>query len=145
MSCLFVVDFFSFIYILIIRIMFVKWLQFLLVSLFWGATNPLLKKGSAGIELIETTNQFKKLLLQLKWLMTTPSFTLPFILNQCGSVIYYYVVANSDISVAVPAINSLTMVFTALVGRLLGETALSTKTYLGMAMVVGGVCVSMSE
>ncbi len=126
--------------------MFGKLLQFLIVAIIWGSTNPLLKKGSVGVETVDTSrnNKIKKALLQLKWLLLTPSFTLPFLLNQCGSVLYYIVVANSDISLAVPVINSLTLVVTALAGRVMGEAALSIQTYLGMVLVVTGVCISVS-
>ena len=119
-----------------------KWLQYLFVSFVWGSTNPLLKRGCTGLDTIATTSRLKTAFLQLKWLLLTPSFTLPFLLNQTGSILYYLVVAGSDLSVAVPVINSLTLVFTALVGRLMGETRLSFRSYLGMGLVVLGVSIS---
>ena len=123
-----------------------KLFQYLFVALIWGSTNPLLKKGSVGMENVGTTSsKIKSALLQLKWLLLTPSFTFPFLLNQSGSVVYYVVVANSDISVAVPVINSLALLFTTLAGRIIGESALSKKSYLGMAMIVAGVCISVSS
>ena len=118
-------------------------LQFLFVALVWGCTNPLLKRGSVDIEKITVQNKLKRALLQLKLLLLTPSFTVPFLVNQSGSVFYYLAVANSNISVAVPVINSLTLVVTTLTGRLMGEQALPVKSYIGMALVVTGVCIAV--
>lgn len=42
-------------------------------------------------------------------------------LNQLGSVVYFFVLQRVDISLAVPVTNSLTFVFTALMGWFLNE------------------------
>lgn len=46
---------------------------------------------------------------------------IPFIVNQLGSVMYFIALQNIDISLALPVANSLTFVFTAIVGWILGE------------------------
>lgn len=50
-------------------------------------------------------------------------------LNQSGSVLYFFTLQNVDLSLAVPVTNSLTFVFTALVGWILGEKLPSKRTY----------------
>ena len=64
-------------------------------------------------------------------------------MNQSGSVLYYLTIASSDISIAVPVINSLTLVVTTIMGTLMGEKVLSVKSYLGIVCVVSGVCISI--
>lgn len=42
-------------------------------------------------------------------------------LNQLGSIIYIIVLQNIDLTISVPVANSLTFVFTAISGWILGE------------------------
>lgn len=114
-------------------------LCFGLVALIWGATNPLLRRGGAGIERVRAANRLLRLLAELRFLATTPRYFLPFLANQAGSVLYYLTIARADISLAVPITNSLTFVATTLVGRALGEPAPSHRTYAGMVVVSCGV------
>jgi len=57
-------------------------------------------------------------------------YILPFILNQCGSVLYFLTLQNTDISLAVPVSNSLTFVFTAIMGWFLGEEKAHRSKYI---------------
>lgn len=51
----------------------------------------------------------------------TLQYMLPFLFNQCGSVLYFLTLQDTDISLAVPVSNSLTFIFTAITGWFLGE------------------------
>ncbi|KGL76139.1 Transmembrane protein 234, partial [Tinamus guttatus] len=46
---------------------------------------------------------------------------LPFLLNQCGSLLFYLTLASTDLSLAVPLCNSLALVATLVTGKILGE------------------------
>ena len=48
-------------------------------------------------------------------------YVVPMIVNQLGSVIYFFTLQGVDLSIAVPVTNSLTFVFTAIVGIFLKE------------------------
>lgn len=109
------------------------------VAIIWGATNPLIKRGSAGIENIKCSNRVLQFLAELKFLACKWQHIVPFLLNQSGSVLYYYTIGQADISLAVPITNSLTLVVTMATGRLLGERVKSQWTYIGVAMVTSGV------
>lgn len=121
-----------------------KWLSYMLVSLIWGCTDPFLKRGSQGMDTVITTNsKLLNIFTQFKWLLFNYQFTIPFVLNQVGSVLYYVVVAQSDISLAVPVINSLTLIVTTIVGMAIGEEVLSFKRYCGIFCIVIGVSFSL--
>ena len=122
-----------------------KLLYYLLVALLWGCTDPLLKRGSEGINsVVSSDSKILKVILQFKWLVLNYQFTLPFIINQAGSVLYYVLIAQSDISLAVPVINSLKLVVTTIVGIvILGERVESARTYCGMLCIVIGVSLSV--
>ncbi|POI34598.1 hypothetical protein CIB84_001648 [Bambusicola thoracicus] len=45
----------------------------------------------------------------------------PFLLNQCGSLLFYLTLASAELSLAVPLCNSLALIVTLVTGRILGE------------------------
>ena len=113
---------------------------FAVVAVVWGSTNPLLKRGGAGLEKVQHPgNRVVQLLAELKFLALNWRYMLPFLVNQSGSVVYYLTIASADISLAVPITNSLTFLVTMLVGRWMGERAGSHLTYVGIVLVVCGV------
>ncbi|XP_006003299.2 transmembrane protein 234 [Latimeria chalumnae] len=111
----------------------------LVVALLWGGTNPLLKKGSEGIERVKKGNAAVQLLAEMKFLVFNCKYMVPFLLNQTGSVLYYITLASTDLSLAVPLSNSLTFLFTLLTGKLLGEDIGGKKAVLGMLLTMVGV------
>jgi len=108
------------------------------VAFLWGATNPLIKRGSIDITKVKADNSFKQFLLELKYLITNVQYLIPMALNQFGSILYFLMLQSVDLTLAVPVTNSLTFVFTALSGRLLGEQSASKNTYLGMLLILAG-------
>lgn len=120
-------------------------LSFLLVSAVWGSTNPLLKLGSRGIERVKGRNFLQQFLLDSKFLVTHCSYTVPFLLNQASSLLYYWVVARTKLSLAVPVVNSLTLLFTVLVGVALGEKAGSVRSWCSMGLIIAGVSLCLSS
>jgi len=71
---------------------------------------------------------------------------LPYALNQCGSVLYYYLLASSDLSVAVPVCNALSLVFSCITSYMLGERVdQPLKAIVGSALVMVGVAICMSS
>ena len=111
---------------------------FVLVGLMWGATNPLLKRGSKGIEDVKHQNRVWQFLLEMKFLVLNWKYMLPFAVNQLGAVVYYVTISTADITLAVPLTNSLTFLFTTLFGLLLGEH-ISPHTIAGVVLVLSGV------
>lgn len=111
---------------------------FVLVGLLWGATNPLLKRGSAGMEKVVHPNRILKFLLELKFLILNWKYVIPFSINQLGAVLYYTTIGQADITLAVPITNSLTFLFTTLFGWLLGEPT-PPQILAGTILVTSGI------
>ncbi|CBY24558.1 unnamed protein product [Oikopleura dioica] len=80
--------------------------QLIVVSLFWGITNPFLKSG--GSKLDENMGIMQRTIS----LYSNLSFFIPFVVNQCGSLIYYYSLGLFPISLAIPLVNSCTLFLT---------------------------------
>ncbi|XP_053701301.1 transmembrane protein 234 isoform X1 [Synchiropus splendidus] len=117
----------------------VEVLCLLLVSLLWGCTNPLMKSGSAGIESVNAPGRVSQFVAELKFLILNKKYLLPVLLNQAGSLLYFYTLSSADLSVAVPVSNSLTFVFTLLTGKLLGEDLGGKGAVAGMVLTMMGV------
>ncbi|XP_011873864.1 PREDICTED: transmembrane protein 234 homolog [Vollenhovia emeryi] len=109
-----------------------------LVALLWGATNPFLKKGAQGLEDVKAASFYGQFVKELAFLVTNLKYMLPFLLNQCGSVLYFLTLPSIDLSLAIPVSNSLTFVFTAVTGWFLGEEKAHRNTYLGMMFILCG-------
>lgn len=117
----------------------VELLSLLLVSVLWGCTNPLLKRGTEGIENVTKSNRFYQLLAEIKFLFLNLKYLVPFLLNQSGSLVYYYTLSTTELSLAVPVANSLTFLCTLLTGKLLGEEFGGKQAVVGMFLTMTGV------
>jgi drug/metabolite transporter (DMT)-like permease len=106
------------------------------VGVLWGGTNPLMNRGGEGISKRKGGGG---VLGDLLYLFSRWRYVLPFALNQCGSLVYYYTLGEAEMSVAVPLANSFTFVFTAIASRLLGEEALHWHSCVGIGFVLFGV------
>ncbi|XP_037952834.1 transmembrane protein 234 homolog [Teleopsis dalmanni] len=113
-------------------------LLLVIVGLLWGATNPFIRLGSQGIEQINTGSKWKNLLLELRMISMRLKYWVPFLLNQAGSVLYVYTLQDTSITAAVPVANSLSFVFTAITGYLLGEKIPGRKVVIGTVLVCLG-------
>ncbi|XP_055599674.1 transmembrane protein 234 homolog [Uranotaenia lowii] len=112
------------------------------VALFWGATNPFIRRGSLGYNNLKSTTKLGQIWLEIKFLVSRWQYLLPLALNQIGSVVYVFALQRTELSLVVPMANSLTFVFTAITARLLGEQGAGWKTYTGMALVIAGTALS---
>ena len=71
---------------------------------------------------------------------------LPYVVNQSGSVMYYFTLANSNLSLAVPICNALALVFSIFTSIALGESIRRPwVTILGAALVVAGVTLCLHD
>jgi glucose uptake protein GlcU len=93
------------------------------------------KESSLLSFLIVTLSKFRRIRV---WL--------PYALNQCGSLLYYWLLASSDLSMAVPLCNALSLVFSCITSYALGERAdQPIRALVGSALVMIGVAICMSS
>ena len=115
----------------------------ILVGALWGCTNPLLRKGAAEVEPNQRTNASSLKVV----LMTFLNFRvwLPYLLNQSGSIVFYVLLANSDLTLAVPICNALAMVFSFMTSACLGEKIDKPfQAFVGATLVLVGVTICVS-
>ena len=123
-------------------------LSLLLVGVFWGCTNPFMRKGF--IETKSNTQQekdndgLKSFILNKLVLLVNIKVWLPYLLNQCGSLLYYKTLASSNLTLSVPICNALSLVFSCITSALLGERMNKPKRAIfGVILVLLGVGVCM--
>ncbi|CAG10452.1 unnamed protein product [Tetraodon nigroviridis] len=114
-------------------------LSLLLVSVLWGCSNPLLKRGTQGLETVAETSRVSQLFAEIKFLFLNFRYLIPFLLNQCGSLVYYYTLSSTELSFAVPVANALSFLCTLLTGKLLGEEFGGKKAVVGMFLTMAGI------
>ncbi|XP_059208601.1 transmembrane protein 234 [Centropristis striata] len=117
----------------------VELLSLLLVSVLWGCTNPFLKRGTEGIETVQHRNRVLQLLAEIRFLVLNLKYLVPFLLNQSGSLVYYYTLSTTEMSLAVPVANSLSFLCTLVTGKLLGEKIGGKRAVLGMFLTMSGI------
>ena len=88
------------------EILIINCLWILVTALVWGITNPFLRKGAKGIDVVGESDSkvndggdeekksllkvFKTAFKEAKWCLLNWKLTLPFAVNQSGSVLFYY-------------------------------------------------------
>ena len=118
----------------------------IIVGALWGCTNPLLRKGS--VETARHTRRNESFLKSSLRCLLNVKVWLPYVLNQSGSLVFYFLLAKSDLSLAVPICNALALVFSFVTSLALGEKMQKPiRSFLGATLVVVGVtiCVSTQE
>mmetsp|Transcript_6078 Transcript_6078/g.8876 ORF Transcript_6078/g.8876 Transcript_6078/m.8876 type:complete len:168 (-) Transcript_6078:671-1174(-) len=128
-------------------------ISMILVAALWGCTNPFLARGAASHPAenvaAASISTFRKWipkcmhsLLNFCYL----SVLLPYIINQCGSILYYYLLASCNLSVVVPCCNALSLAFALGTSYILGERVnYPLRAILGSVLVTLGVAICMLE
>jgi Putative transmembrane family 234 len=130
----------------------------LLVGALWGCTNPFLRKGALSEETKQPTyaqasNSSKRNIdIYIKQLLKFRSIEvwLPYVLNQTGSIAFYYLLSNSNLSIAVPCCNALALAFSVGTSWLMREHSTVNhpiRSVIGSVAVMVGVmvCVHSSQ
>lgn len=111
----------------------------IVVSTLWGGTNPFIRQASKCLKDVkQQSSGFNNFITEIVHVFKNWKYSLPFLLNQSGSVFYNILVAKLDLSVAVPVVNSLTFLITIIVGMLLNEPITKMKVF-GSVLVISGV------
>lgn len=113
-----------------------------LVACLWGVTNALMKQGTSGVERIRSDSKIKQIFCEIKYLILNWKYFIPFLINQAGSILYFWILSTATLSIVVPFTNSLTLVVATLFGKALGEVTGGFYLYLGITLILVGVAIS---
>lgn len=123
----------------------------MMVGLIWGCTNPLVRRGGAdagesapatGHKNDSSSSSSTGVVAKFVGRIQRVQVLIPYLLNQSGSLVFYYLLSTSDLSLAVPICNGLALVFSALTSHVLGERVdKPIRAIVGISLVVCGVCI----
>jgi len=95
---------------------------YFITGIIWGSTNALMEIGSKDDEKKEKAGDGKDGKNELSEgvkMFTRLAFLVPFLINQAASIFNNFLVAKSDLSIAVPIVNCVTFMATFITARLL--------------------------
>lgn len=131
----------------------ILWL--ILVAFFWGTSTPVLKRYSVQVPtdlpsaspIHHILSLFKRCvffdhyvyLVHARW-----RFLAAYLYDQAGSMLYYYVLGQTDLSTAVPIANGLTFAVAGLTEALLDKRLPSRGTIEGSILILLGVYICFS-
>ncbi|GLA22790.1 hypothetical protein ACMYSQ_011713 [Aspergillus niger] len=72
-------------------------------------------------------------------LLRTPAYSIPLVVNLTGSVWFFLLVGKHELSLTVPLANSSAFLFTVLGEWYVERKVIERETWLGMALVLGGI------
>jgi drug/metabolite transporter (DMT)-like permease len=125
-------------------------LSFLLVGICWGFTTPFIRR--AAVSYTAPTNpsitdpsrswlsrQLAKAFFTVIGLVRKPSYAIPLVANLTGSIWFFLLVGQAELSLTVPITNSLAFLFTVLGEYLAEGKVVGRDTWVGMGCVCAGI------
>ncbi|KAI5812343.1 hypothetical protein BZA77DRAFT_270128 [Pyronema omphalodes] len=126
-----------------------RWtLGFLMVSAAWGFTNPFIRKATLTYvprQREPTRNPVKKLMYTAGDLLRHPGYSIPLVINLTGSVWFFLLIGQAELSLTVPIVNSLAFLFTVLGDWIVDRKPVPWDTWFGMALVCGGIVICVQS
>ncbi|KAI9369238.1 hypothetical protein BJX61DRAFT_536604 [Aspergillus egyptiacus] len=94
-----------------------SWLKAKIISVFWTVVN----------------------------LLRTPAYSVPLVINLTGSIWFFLLVGKHELSLTVPLANSSAFLFTVLGEWYVERKVIEKETWLGMALVLGGIAICVQS
>jgi drug/metabolite transporter (DMT)-like permease len=110
----------------------------LIVALFWGVTNPLLRHYAQGVRGQGIAGDFV-------FLGSRPGYVLSLAANWMGSALFYVLLREGDLSLVSPLANGLTFAVTLLCGRFFFGERVGARGIAGVALIGLGTAVIASK
>ncbi|KAL1590615.1 hypothetical protein WHR41_00824 [Cladosporium halotolerans] len=130
-----------------------RWVvSFLAVGACWGLTTPFMRRA-AVVRDQQPKPQRPYLTSDAPWwkrkfwsilyavidLLKNPAYAVPLLLNVTGSVWFFLLIGQAELSLTVPITNSLAFLFTVLGEWWAEGKVISRDTWIGMTFVLGGI------
>ena len=111
-------------------------LSLVLSAVLWGVTDALMKQTAPP-----SSSSVTATLLSL---ISSPAYVALLLVNQLGSLLYYFSLSLGRLSVISPVVNTGKFIVTAATGRLLGEPEPSQRKSAGLLLLLLGVILQLA-
>ena len=122
---------------------------YFIIGTVWGATNAYMEVGSKTEdqgEKKENKTQLSNQVVEGVTMFTRLKFLVPFLLNQAASILNNFIVAKSDLSIAVPVVNCITFIVTFITMRLIkGDSLVDFRFFAGSVLIMLGLYLCLNK
>ena len=108
-----------------------------LSAVLWGVSDALMKQSAPPPTSSSIISTFFSLI-------SSPAYLSLMLVNQLGSVLYYFSLSLGRLSVISPVVNTGKFIVTAATGRCLGEPEPSTRKVVGLTLLLIGVILQLT-
>ncbi|KIH94491.1 integral membrane protein [Sporothrix brasiliensis 5110] len=127
-------------------------LGFLLVGIAWGFTTPFIRRAArdhkppphpllerADIQASTVKRRVYGAVFAVVDLLRNPRYAVPLLLNLTGSVWFFLLIGQAELSLTVPIVNTLAFLFTVIGEWWVESKVISRDTCIGMALSLCGI------
>ncbi|KAI1778271.1 integral membrane protein [Hypoxylon cercidicola] len=131
---------------------------FLLVGLAWGLTTPFIRRAAKDhnppAHPLLARDDVKASWIKSKLygaffavvdLLRNPRYAIPLLINLTGSVWFFLLIGQAELSLTVPIVNTLAFLFTVLGDWWVDKKVISRDTWIGMALSLGGIALCVQS
>ena len=113
-------------------------LSLIFSAVLWGVTDALMKQTAPPSS---SSSSIGSTLLSL---ISSPAYLTLLLVNQLGSILYYFSLSLGRLSVISPVVNTGKFIVTAATGRFLGEPKPSQRKIAGLVLLLLGVILQLT-
>ncbi|TQS36190.1 hypothetical protein Golomagni_03365, partial [Golovinomyces magnicellulatus] len=128
-------------------------LGFILIGMAWGFTTPFIRRAARSHHPVPRPYLVKSR-MRSSWIcsrtlgalfaaldfLKNPNYAIPLVINLTGSVWFFLLVGQADLSLTVPITSSLSFVFTVLGDWYVDRKIISRDSWIGMIFSLVGIC-----
>ncbi|KAI2630061.1 integral membrane protein [Xylaria nigripes] len=131
---------------------------FLLVGLAWGLTTPFIRRAAKThkppAHPLLTRDDVKASWLRSKLygvffavvdLLRNPRYAIPLVINLTGSVWFFLLIGQAELSLTVPIVNTLAFLFTVLGDWWVDKKSIDRNTWIGMILSLTGIALCVGS
>ncbi|KAM0333251.1 hypothetical protein ACHAQA_001911 [Verticillium albo-atrum] len=131
---------------------------FLMVGLAWGLTTPFIRRAAKDhnppAHPILDTEAVKSSWLKSKLygaffgvidLLRNPRYAVPLLINLTGSIWFFLLIGQAELSLTVPIVNTLAFLFTVIGEWWVEKKVISRDTAIGMVLSLGGIALCVQS
>ncbi|KAK7423151.1 hypothetical protein QQX98_001227 [Neonectria punicea] len=133
-------------------------LSFVLVGLAWGFTTPFISRAARShhppahpvLDSPAVKASWLRARLYGAWfavvdLLSNPRYAIPLVLNLSGSVWFFLLIGQAELSLTVPIVNTMAFLFTVLGEWYVEGKVISRDTGIGMSLMLAGIALCVQS
>ncbi|CAD6505183.1 BgTH12-00678 [Blumeria graminis f. sp. triticale] len=133
-------------------------LGFILIGLAWGFTTPFIRRAARThkppphpildtpkVKNSRVKSSIYKSFFGVVDLLKNPKYAIPLVINLTGSIWFFLLIGQAELSLTIPITNSLAFLFTVLGDWYVDGKIISKSTWAGMALSLAGIIICVQS